>query len=536
MYNRDKIIRTMRSIKEESDVISPYVVILQPRRDAEEMPAQRLNGYEGLHIDMLGYSHGFCQISGEKVDVARNYLLDRALESGAKYALFVGEDTVLPHDGFLRLHETAEKNPNTMCVGVYYIKLSSPMISIRKDDWIVPANVDPGQVFEAWQSGLDAALIPMSILKAMKDEDPELPFCCIGYKIEDLPFIGEDNFFVYRLRKLGFKLLVNTDVQCIHMDLANGKYTAHPGVDLKNYFTNIPITVPFAMEDKRYIDNRWTSRLPSGTKTLTARCLQNVLPLTQGKAGLEIGGPSTLFSRQGGLPIYQDVGSLDNIVFNSSTIWQPSMKEGQTFSFDQDRPLGRQFIAEASNLSEVDSRKYDFVLSSHLLEHCANPLKAIREQLRVLKDGGTLILVVPHYETTFDRRRQVTPLSHLVSDSDANRGEDDLTHLSEVLSLHDLSVDPLAGTPEQFLERSKQNIENRCLHHHVFDSSSVVELLDHEKIQILKLDTLEPVHIIAVATKLSPGVLPDNRAFLDQKASWRSDSVFQSDHTRATPS
>jgi len=145
-------------------------------------------------------------------------------------------------------------------------------------------------------------------------------------------------------------------------------------------------------------------------------------------------------------------------------------------------------------------------------------------------------MVVPQYETTFDRRRQVTPLSHLVSDSDANRGEDDLTHLSEVLSLHDLSVDPLAGTPEQFLERSKQNIENRCLHHHVFDSSSVVELLDHEKIQILKLDTLEPVHIIAVATKLPPGVLPDNRAFLDQKASWRSDSVFQSDHTRATPS
>jgi hypothetical protein len=264
-YSRDKIIQTMHGIKAESDEIRPYVVILQPRRDDSEMPAQNLDGYEGLHVDMLGYSHGFCKISGEKVDVARNYLLDRALESGSKYALFVGEDTVLPYDGFLKLHETAEKNPNAMVVGVYYIKLSSPMISVRKDDWIVPSNVDPGQVFEAWQTGLDASLIPISIIKRMKEEDPELPFCCIGYKIEDLPFIGEDNFFVYRLRKLGFKLLVNTDVQCVHMDLANGKYTAHPSIDLKNYFTNIPITTPLTMGDKKYIDNRWVDRLPKGS-------------------------------------------------------------------------------------------------------------------------------------------------------------------------------------------------------------------------------------------------------------------------------
>lgn len=262
MYNREKIIQTMRKIANESKDIKPYVIILQPRRDEKETPAQNLEGAGGLHIDLNGYSHGFCQISGEKVDVARNYLLDRAIESGAKYALFVGEDTVLPYDGFLKLHAIAEQNPNTMVAGVYYIKISSPMVMVRKNDWVIPANVDPGQVFEAWQTGLDAALIPIHILKQMKETEPELPYTCIGHQIEDLPFIGEDNFFVYRLRKHGFKLLVNTDVQCLHIDLASGKYTAHPSIKRENYFTNIPITEPLTLLDKQQIDKRWVDRLP----------------------------------------------------------------------------------------------------------------------------------------------------------------------------------------------------------------------------------------------------------------------------------
>ena len=265
-YSKDKIIQIMREIYDESKQIGPYVVVAQPRRDLTETPAQNFNGYEGLHVDFLGYSHGFCNIGGEKVDVARNYLIEQAIESNAKYMFFIGEDTVVPFDAFIRLHETLEKNPNSVAVGVYYIKCSSPMIMIKDGDYIRPANVDPGQLYEAWQTGMDAMLIPVSILKKMKEEDPEIPFCCIGHGIEDIPFIGEDNFFVYRLRKMGCKLLVNTDVQCLHMDIASGKYTAHPSVNLKNYITNIKPTVPLTWEDKEYIDKRWIERLPKGSQ------------------------------------------------------------------------------------------------------------------------------------------------------------------------------------------------------------------------------------------------------------------------------
>jgi hypothetical protein len=67
---------------------------------------------------------------------------------------------------------------------------------------------------------------------------------------------------------MGIKLLVNTDVQCLHMDLATGNYTAHPSVDLKNYYTNIPIGRPLTLDDKNYIDKRWIDRLPKGSNSL----------------------------------------------------------------------------------------------------------------------------------------------------------------------------------------------------------------------------------------------------------------------------
>jgi hypothetical protein len=280
MYSRDKIIDVMCRIKKGSEGIQPYVTICQPRRDLNEVPAQNFDGYENLHIDMLGYSHGFCNIGGEKVDVARNYLFERALESGSKYMFFIGEDTVVPYDAFIKLHETAEKNPNSMVVGPYYIKLSSSMVMVRNGNWITPANVDPGQdPFKVWMCGLDCALIPIDIVRQMKDADPEVPFCAIGYNIKDpntgdnLPFIGEDNFFIHRMHEMGFNILCNTNVQCLHVDILEKIWWAHPSITdeivKSKYITNFPLIRKMTWADKSLIDRHWVDRLPSGTGAKT---------------------------------------------------------------------------------------------------------------------------------------------------------------------------------------------------------------------------------------------------------------------------
>lgn len=268
MYSKEKIIETLKDIVETSKEIAPYVVIAQPRRCEDEEPAQKFNGRQGLgeeHVDLHGFSHGFCDVYGEKVDVARNYLIEQVIESGAKYMFFIGEDTVVPYHAFKTLHKTAEQNPGSIVVGVYYIKLGDAMIMVRDNNWIVVPNVDPGQLLKAHMCGMDCMLIPVEILKKMKEEEPELPFCCIANGMPDIPFIGEDNFFIHRIHKRGTPILVNTDVQCLHIDLASGKYTAHPDIDLTNYHANISINGVLTEEDRAYLDKRWHERLPKGS-------------------------------------------------------------------------------------------------------------------------------------------------------------------------------------------------------------------------------------------------------------------------------
>jgi hypothetical protein len=352
----------MQEIYDESKTIAPYVLIAQPRRNLEETAAQNFDGYDGLHIDLMGFSHGFVHIGGEKVDVARNYLIEQALTSGAKYMLFIGEDTVLPYDGFKVLHETAEKNPDAVVTGVYYIKCSDAMIMVRNGDWITIPNVDPGQLIEAWQTGMDVMMIPISILQAMKDEAPDLPFTCIGNNINDeIPFIGEDNFFVHRLHKRGTKLLVNTDVQCLHMDLASGLYTAHPSVDLKNYYTNIKPTRPLTLDDKEFIDRRWADRLPEGTgsyKSVIAKLLEEGQPI---KFNMGCGRDR--------LPGYLGV----DMHSDTADIKQDIMK------------------------LDLPEQCADEIFASHVIEHIPQHRapKVLEKWLATLKDGGMLVMETP---------------------------------------------------------------------------------------------------------------------------------------------
>ncbi len=220
---------------------------------------------------------------------------------------------------------------------------------------------------------------------------------------------------------------------------------------------------------------------------ITARKIDSYNSITgffKNKYGLEIGGPSGIFKKRGFIPLYNIVSGVDGCNFSTKTIWEGSIEAGETY-FYQENKKGYQYISEASDLQQIPASKYDFVISSHCLEHVANPLKAVSEWLRVLKNDGIILIVLPNKEYTFDHQRPVTTIAHLLADYSANIGEDDLTHLEEILKLHDLKKDKLAGSFEQFRERGLKNFEKRSLHHHVYNIALLKEIFSFFKLEVL---------------------------------------------------
>ena len=66
-----------------------------------------------------------------------------------------------------------------------------------------------------------------------------------------------------------------------------------------------------------------------------------------------------------------------------------------------------------------------------------------------------------------------------------------MTHLEEILELHDLSLDKRAGTFEQFKNRSFKNSENRCLHHHVFDPKLIEKISSYMGLKIVNQNSID---------------------------------------------
>ena len=115
------------------------------------------------------------------------------------------------------------------------------------------------------------------------------------------------------------------------------------------------------------------------------------------------------------------------------------------------------------------------------MEHIANPIKALNEWLRIIKDDGYIILILPEKSTCFDHRRSISSFSTLLSQFHKNVGEDDLSTLPEIIKNHDLSLDTAAGDIENFTRRSLDNYNNRCLHHYVYSPELLNEICDYLK-------------------------------------------------------
>ena len=216
------------------------------------------------------------------------------------------------------------------------------------------------------------------------------------------------------------------------------------------------------------------------------------------KNGLEIGGPSTFFSVGGYFPVYLFAKQIDVANFSTETVWEGNINEGMNYHYFKNK-TGYQYIAEATDLKQINKEKYDFVLSCHSLEHVANPIQALFEWKRILKPNGNLILVLPYKENTFDINRAFTTFEHLIEDYNNKVNESDTTHFEEILALHDRKNDIGFISDEAFIERLQNNLTNRCAHHHVFSKEVVCKMLNYVGFNVIEQDIVPPFHLVTFA-------------------------------------
>jgi len=93
------------------------------------------------------------------------------------------------------------------------------------------------------------------------------------------------------------------------------------------------------------------------------------------------------------------------------------------------KPATVHILSSGDNLPFKDA-SLDYVLSSHVIEHFFDPIKALREWHRVIKPGGYIFVIAPHKDRTFDRPLPVTPLSEHI---DRNTGKIKLTDYAKPL-------------------------------------------------------------------------------------------------------
>lgn len=260
------------------------------------------------------------------------------------------------------------------------------------------------------------------------------------------------------------------------------------------------------MKLKAELEKQFRKHFPKRIKNV-----QQFLEALKGKKGLEIGGPSPSFSHKGFLPVYDILGKLDGCNFGNQTVWEGNLEEGENYIWGNQK--GYQFISDGSDLSAVDDGTYEVILSCHSIEHFANPIKALKEWNRVLTPEGCMLLVVPHKDGTFDHNRPITMLSHLVQDYEINVPESDETHFEEVISLHDIKLDQGVSSIEELVNRTRDNMLNRCVHHHIFNTPLVVQLADYMKMQVLQIEHFNPFNIVALLKK---SALPNNLAYFDK--------------------
>jgi hypothetical protein len=207
----------------------------------------------------------------------------------------------------------------------------------------------------------------------------------------------------------------------------------------------------------------------------------------KGKSALEVGGPSELF--KDGYPTV-----LYDIITPDFLIEKQSAEEG----FGQNLVTNNKvYYGDCTEKADWDStnKSYELILSSHVLEHIANPIKFLK--LAHEKTSQFILTIVPLAALIWDKHRPITTIEHIMSDYTNNTSENDQTHLAD-------SYCPAHPWYKHKDHSFKffDNAKYRAIHHHVFDPPLIQTVHEKSGFQAIAVWITPPHHLVYFGRKI----------------------------------
>lgn len=123
---------------------------------------------------------------------------------------------------------------------------------------------------------------------------------------------------------------------------------------------------------------------------------------------------------------------------------------------------------------------YDFVISSHVIEHIFDPIKALKEWYRVIKKGGYIFIIAPITEYVPGETRPTTTLDELIKRNNGTIKEEGI--LKKVVTENNELGQAIV---EGILYDTKHG------HWTVFDTKQFLELCDYLKFNVVEYQEVD---------------------------------------------
>lgn len=130
-------------------------------------------------------------------------------------------------------------------------------------------------------------------------------------------------------------------------------------------------------------------------------------------------------------------------------------------------------ISDGETLEAINDFSQNFVIANHFLEHCQNPLFAIENMLRVLRQNGIVFMAIPDKRYTFDIARPVTTYQHLENDYAHGGAISKKQHFEEWVKLVYQITDEL----ERINQVNTLLSMDYSIHFHVWTQVEMIEMI-----------------------------------------------------------